>query len=46
MVPTDKQGGQTSKKGETSVHDAGKKGGRRVRELVEEGKRQEGEKNS
>ncbi len=31
-------------KGDMSVHDAGKKGGQRVRELVEEGKQQEQDK--
>lgn len=33
--------GSSSGKGNISVHDAGKKGGQRVRELVEEGKQQE-----
>lgn len=36
-------GSSSTDKGDMSVHDAGKKGGQRVRELVEEGKQQEQE---
>ena len=43
MAPSDKQENKSSEKGDMSVHDAGKKGGQRVRELVEEGKQQEQE---
>lgn len=39
--PKKEGGGSSSDKGNMSVHDAGKKGGQRVRELVGEGKQQE-----